>query len=394
MLTSKNMKIGVVSYMFPTKQRPVFGGFVRDELDCLSKHAEIRLIAPVAIRHWFGNLELLPGIEYPVKRPRTVSFPRFFLQRLNPKSMALALKRSARGYFEDCDIIHAHNAFPDAVAAVNAFGGTFPVVVTVHGSDINLYAAKPDLRPDIVRALNEAACIICVSDSLKTTLRELGVRTNCEVIPNGVDTGLFAPGDRTEACEHLGLDPGRPRLLFVGNFVKVKGIEYLISAMPAVLKKYPDCELILLGAERGKASVKDYQAQINSSGIGDSVKIEPRILHEELPVRMRASDILVLPSVREGFGLVAAEALACGIPVVATRSGGPESIVKDGQGFLVPPCDHEALGEGILRVLDGDGLLNSAALADSARERFSIEDVCGRIAGVYDRVMKETQNAY
>jgi glycosyltransferase involved in cell wall biosynthesis len=388
MRTSKNLKIGVVSHMFPTIQRPVFGGFVRDELDCLLKHADIRLISPVALRHWLESQKLPPGIAYPVKRPRTVSFPRFFMQRMYPKSMAMTLKRSARGYFEDCDVIHAHNAFPDAVAAVNAFGGSFPVVVTVHGSDVNMFAAKPDLRPDIVRALNEAACIICVSDSLKTSLREMGVRTNCEVIPNGVDTGLFAPGDRTAACERLGLDPERPRLLYVGNFVKVKGIDYLISAMPAVLEKYPDCELILLGAERGQTAVKEYQARIDAAGIGDSVKIEFRIPHDELPARMQSSDILVLPSVKEGFGLVAAEALACGIPVVATRSGGPESIVKDGQGFLVSPCDHEALGEGILRALGGDGLLNSAALADSVRARFSIEAVCERIAGVYDRVLK------
>ncbi|MFC1650036.1 glycosyltransferase family 4 protein [Candidatus Latescibacterota bacterium] len=380
------MKIGFVSHMFPSKQRPVFGLFVKDELDCLSKHVDIRLIAPVPLRHWFESMEIPPGIEYPVKRPRTFSFPRFFFQRLYPKSMAATLKKSARGFFEDCDIIHAHNAFPDAVAAVNAFGRNFPIVVTVHGSDINLFAEKPNLRPGIVEALKKAECIICVSDSLKMKLRDMGIRSNCVVIPNGVDTGLFKPGDRIEACGLLGLDPGRPRILFVGNFVKVKGVEYLIRAMPSVLKKYPDCELILLGAERGKKNVKEYQTLIASAGINDSVKIEPRIPHEELPTRMHASDILVLPSVSEGFGLVAAEALACGIPVVATKSGGPESIVRNGLGFLVPPCDPEALGDGILRALDGTGLLNSAAMAGSIQERFSLNAVCGRIVDVYKRI--------
>ncbi|MFC1489859.1 glycosyltransferase family 4 protein [Candidatus Latescibacterota bacterium] len=382
------MKIGVVSHMFPSIQQPVFGSFVRNELDCLSKHVDIRLIAPVPLRHWFKNMELPQGIEYPVKRPRTVSFPRFFMQRLYPRSMAVTLRKSAGNFFEDCDIIHAHNAFPDAVAAEKAFGGKFPIVVTVHGSDINMFAEKPNLRPDIVRALNKAECVICVSESLRKKLLEMGVRTNCEVIPNGVDTDLFAPGNRTEACGLLEFEPERPRILFVGNFVKVKGIEYLIRAMPTVLIKYPDCELVLLGAEPGSNTVKEYRTLIESAGISDSVRIEPRIPHGELSKRMHASDILVLPSLSEGFGLVAAEALACGIPVVATRCGGPESIVSDGLGFLVPPCDHEALGDGILRALDGSGLLNSAAMADSIHERFSLNTVTGRILEVYNRIGK------
>ncbi|MFC1541975.1 glycosyltransferase [Candidatus Latescibacterota bacterium] len=381
------MKIGVVSHMFPTKHRPVFGGFVRDELDGLSKHADISLIAPVPTRYWLQKIEILSGIEYPVKRPRTVSFPRFFFQQLYPKSMAITLKKSARGYFEDCDIIHAHNAFPDGVASVIAFDRDFPIIVTVHGSDINLFADKPKLRSAIVDSLNKAEYVICVSDSLKIKLSNLGVQSNCEVIPNGVDTGLFTPGDRNEACKLLGLNPERPRVLFVGNFVKVKGIEYLIKAMPAVLGKYPDCELVLLGAELGNKFVKEYQSLIESSGISDSVKIVPRIPHEELPFWMHSSDVFVLPSVSEGFGLVVAEALACGIPVVATRCGGPESIVKDGLGFLVPPCDHEALGYGILRALDGTNLFHPTALAESIHERFSLETVCGRIIKVYERIL-------
>ena len=164
------MKIGVVSYMFPTKYRPVFGGFVKDELDCLSERVDISLIAPVPVRNWFENSDTPDGTAYPVKRPRTVSFPRFFMQRMYPGSMAVTLKKTACDFFEDCNIIHAHNAFPDGAAAVKAFGESYPVVVTVHGSDINLFAEKQNLRPGIIRALNKSAIVICVSESLKTRL--------------------------------------------------------------------------------------------------------------------------------------------------------------------------------------------------------------------------------
>jgi len=383
------MRIGVVSHMFPTKQRPVFGSFVKDELDHLAKHVDIRLIAPVLTRYWFWKKNnFLSETEYIIKQPLTLSFPRYFLQKLNPDSMALTLKKSSRGFFEDCDIIHAHNAFPDGVASVKAFGNKFPVIITVHGSDVNMFAMKPTLQPDIVNSLNKTGLIICVSASLKDKLHEIGVTSRCEVIPNGVNTELFTPGDRTEACRLLGLDHDRPRIIFVGNFKKIKGVEYLIQSMPFVLKKYPDCELILLGAQPGNKYVMKYNKLIESIGIKNAIRIVRMVHHENLPPWMQASDLLVLPSISEGFGLVLAEALACGRPVVATMSGGPESIVEEGLGVLVTPGDHEALGNGILRVLDGKGILNSAALVRSIKYRFSYDSISKKIVSVYNNIME------
>ena len=384
------MKIGVVSHMFPTKQRPVFGSFIKDELGHLAKHVDIRLIAPVPTRYWFGGKNISPSeTEYIVKRPLVFSFPRYFMQNLYPDSMALTLKKSSRGFFEDCNVIHAHNAFPDGVASVKAFGNRFPVIVTVHGSDVNMFAMKPNLQPDIVNALNKTSCIICVSASLKDKLHEIRVSSRCEVIPNGVNTELFTPGDRTEACRLLGLDPDRPKIIFVGNFTKIKGVEYLIQSMTVVLKEYPDCELILLGAQPGNKYLMKYNKLIESIGIKNAIRIVRMVPHENLPPWMQASDLLVLPSIREGFGLVIAEALACGRPVVATKSGGPESIVEKGLGVLVTPGDYEALGNGILRVLDGKDILNSAAMVRSIKYRFSYDSISKKIVSVYNNILEE-----
>jgi glycosyltransferase involved in cell wall biosynthesis len=383
------MRIGVVSHMFPIKQKPVFGNFIKDELDHLVKHVDIRLIAPVLTRFWFGGKNTSSfKTEYIVKRPFVFSFPRYFMQNLNPYSMAPILKRTSRGFFENCDIIHAHNAFPDGVASVKAFGNKFPIIVTVHGSDVNMYAMKPNFQPNIVDALNKVNCIICVSTSLKNKLHEIGITTKCEVIPNGVNTELFSPGDRTEACRLLGLAPEKPRIIFIGNFTKVKGVEYLIQSMPAVLKEYPDCELILLGAQPENNYIKKYNKLIESTGIMNATKIVHMVPHEKLPPWMRASDLLVLPSIREGFGLVVAEALACGCPVVATKSGGPESIVGEGLGVLVTPCDYEALGKGILRVLNRTEIHNSAVLVKSIRDRFSYDIISQKIISVYNTILE------
>jgi len=384
------MRIGVVSHMYPSEQRPSFGIFVKDELNYLAKYVEIKLIAPYPNQSWLRkDSKNITREKYPVIRPFTLAFPRFFMQKLYPTSLAFTLRRFGREFFESCDIIHAHNAFPEGVASVKAFGKSKPVIVTVHGSDVTVFAMKLNLRPDIVNALNRVKGIICVSNYLSDKLREIGVTSRIEVVPNGINTELFSPGDRTGACGLLDLDMNRPRIIFAGNFVKVKGVEYLIQAMPAVLKKYPDCELILLGARPGSKDFKVYREHIASARIENFVRIVAKVHHEELPLWMHASDLLVLPSIHEGFGIVAAEAIACGIPVVATKSGGPEDIIKDGLGVLVPPGDYVLLGEGIINVLDGKGILNSDAMVKSIKSRFSYDIISQKITGVYNNTLKE-----
>lgn len=384
------MRIGVVSHMYPTKRRPSFGIFVKDELDYLAKHVEIRLIAPYPNQSWFQrDSRKMTGEKYPVIRPFTLAFPRFFMQKLYPASLAFTLRRFGSGFFDGCDIIHAHNAFPEGVASVKAFEKGKPVIVTVHGSDVTVFAMKLNLRTGIVNALNRVKNIICVSNYLSDKLREIGVISKIEIIPNGINTELFSPGDRTGACRLLGLDANRPRIIFAGNFVEIKGVEYLIQAMPIVLKKYPDCELILLGARPGSKDFKKYNKHIASAGIENVVRIVAIVPHEKLAQWMQASDLLVLPSIHEGFGIVAAEALACGIPVIATKPGGPEDIVKKGLGVLVPPGDYESLGESIMNLLDGTGILNSEAMVKSIKSRFSYDIISQKIIGVYSNALKE-----
>ena len=122
----------------------------------------------------------------------------------------------------------------------------------------------------------------------------------------------------------------------------VKGIGYLIDAMPRVRAAFPECELVLLGARPGSGDFGRYRSAIDAAGIGADTRIVETRPHDELPDWMRASDVLVLPSVAEGFGLVAAEAMATGRPVVATRCGGPEEVAA----VLIAPPELEAVSAG------------------------------------------------
>jgi len=222
---------------------------------------------------------------------------------------------------------------------------------------------------------------------LRKKLIDIGVHTPMTVIPNGIDVTVLRPGDKTEASKRLGLDADSRRLLFVGNFVPVKGIEYLLQAFPAVRDEFPDCELVLLGADPGKGDKTRYSSLIDSAGIRDCIRIVDRLPHDLLPLWMHASDVLVLPSLNEGFGLVAAEALGCGRPVVSTRSGGPEDIVMQGTGKLVEPADAEALAQALISVLYGEGIGDAESLSHYARTKFSYETVTGMILDVYRNVL-------
>jgi len=383
------MKIGVVSTLFPGKRDTHSGIFVSDEIDSLVRYhgCDFKVIAPLPNHRALGETRAFTAAAgYPVVRPFVCAFSRLFMQKYYPASLTYVLRRRAP-FFADRELVHVHNAYPEAIAAVSAFGDRLPVVVTVHGSDINHFAGRPHLRPAIIRALDAADMIIAVSGDLARKVKALGVTTSVTVIPNGIDTGLFRPGPKTAAASELGLDPGRPRVLFAGNFLPVKGIEYLLQAMPAVLRRVPGCELVLLGARPGTGDRERYVEAMRVSGVRDAVTVVDRVAHERLPSWFRAADVFVLPSVHEGFGLVAAEALACGRPVVATRCGGPEDIVREGAGFLTPVRDPEALADAVIRALSGEGIMSSEAISAYAGSAFSYERVAGGIHDVYSRLI-------
>ncbi len=381
------MKVAVVSWLFPSLHFPANGIFVKEEIDRLASSVDIRLIAPLHNQYVFGEpSHFTAGAGYPVVRPYTPLFPRWFMQRLSPLCMSMALNRT-KGFIRGCDLVHVHNAFSDTVAAVRAYGRDFPLVSTVHGSDVNLFIDRPDVGGMILRALNKTRLVICVSRSLETTLLNHGMTAPTKVIPNGLDTSIFTPSDKRTAAADLGLDPDRPRILYAGNFLPWKGIEHLVRAVPAVLRLRPDCEVVLLGARPDGSDSTRYHELAGSLGVSHAVRVKKWVPASDLPRWINAADAFCLPSLKEGFGIVAAQALACGKPVVATRSGGPEDIVTEGLGMIVPPGDHEALADALAKVLSGEGLSSPDAIAASARERFSYNTVINSILAAYDRIV-------
>jgi glycosyltransferase involved in cell wall biosynthesis len=203
-----------------------------------------------------------------------------------------------------------------------------------------------------------------------------------EVVPNGIDLDRFRGlPDREEARRALDLPQGCPILICVASLTEEKGQTYLLEAMQAVDAELPEARLLLVGRDRGKA---DLNALANEKGIGKNVTLLGT--REDVPLLLAASDISVLPSLREGLPLSLLESAAAGLPAVATSVGGiPEVVEDEVGGILVPPRDPPALADALLRLLGDPERRRS--MGDAARERverkFDIRMIAAKIQDLY-----------
>jgi D-inositol-3-phosphate glycosyltransferase len=212
------------------------------------------------------------------------------------------------------------------------------------------------------------------------------------VIPCGVDISLFCPKDKEESRRTLNL-ANRPWLLFVGRLEPIKGLDTLLKALLLVRKKCTDAALLIVGGDRhgGKTSPDRsaaIQAQVESFGLEDHVFFGGAQDQRNLPLFYNAAEICILPSRYESFGMVALEAMACGVPVIASNVGGLSFTVQNGQtGFLVPEGDSQALADCIAKTLN-DRILRgrlSRKAAERARS-FTWDKIVSSIMDLYHHI--------
>ena len=240
-----------------------------------------------------------------------------------------------------------------------------------------LISANPDERDDLVLRFGTPAAKVCT-------------------VPPGVDLELFHPRDRGAARATLGLPGDEPLVLFVGRVDPIKGIDTLLDAVPLLARNddlprkptvlFVGGDLDAAGEPTGPlASVAE---RATARGVTDRFRFVGSQPQERLPLFYAAADVVAVPSRYESFGLVAVEAMACGIPVVASRVGGLLFTVEDGaSGLLVPPQDPAALAEGLALVLVDDICRRRlAAGALRSAERFAWPGVAAAIHRVYGRL--------
>lgn len=293
----------------------------------------------------------------------TVGIPLRTKNEFSPRVAVSAALLAAGFDRAKIDLIHAQTRSSQVLGCLCARWRGVPLVSTCHGF-FNHRRLSRRLFPCWGRR------VIAISDAVSDHLRQdFGVPAErITVIPNGIDVrGIMSrqsPSGRHAARASLGAGQG-PLLVHIGRLSDVKGQLYLIRAMPAVLKEFPQARLVIAGEGRMQAAL---EAEIGRLGLHARVSLRREI--KDTGELLDAADIFVMPSLAEGLGLSLMEAMACGCAVIGSNVGGIVSLIKDGEtGILVRPADPEAIAQAVIR-LASDSALRSR-LGDAARRSIS-----------------------
>lgn len=256
----------------------------------------------------------------------------------------------------DIDIIHAHFLIPPGLIAVLAGRLTRrKVVVTVHGSDIFMQASNPLLRKLIKYVLRKADIIAVVDETIKDKITELhleDVNEKIHLTPNAVDLWKFNPQNKSNFKDEIGLNTKKPVILFVGNLVAQKGLKYLLEAKKHL--KYP-AHLVIVGDGPLRGELEE---TVKTNEIEDVYFTGAR---RDINQIMPSADIFILPSISEGFPITLIEALASGLPAVATDVGGVKELITPDVGFIVKPRDPQAIKEAIDKLMEDTDMKSQMA---------------------------------
>ena len=374
------MRIGIVLY-------PTFGGsgIVATELGkALSKKGhEIHFITysePVRLG------ELRKNIFY--HEVRTSDYPLF---KFTPYEQVLTSKLVDVVKFERLDLLHVHYAIPHASAAYMAQqilkdqGVEIPFVTTLHGTDITLVGKDPSFEPVINFSINKSNRVTAVSENLKKETFELfDIKNNIEVIPNFICLKEYKM-DNNDYYKKRFAPNNEKVICHVSNFRKVKRIEDVIIAFEGISKEM-DVKLLLVGDGPERARLEQLSRNSKFSKniffLG-SLKSTKEVLN--------ISDLFILPSSKESFGLSALEAMACGVPVIASDSGGIPEVISHGKsGLLNSVGDTYQMTKNALKLLSNDSLLESFKTnAYQQAMKFDIEVILPKYESLYKKCIKD-----
>jgi glycosyltransferase involved in cell wall biosynthesis len=286
------------------------------------------------------------------------------------------------------DLVHLHGQFAGSLGQLAlAVAGRPRSLYTVQWpSYLDDDGAWSRLRNHAAERLScaGAAAVVAISEHDRRELiaRGLCSESKVTVIPNAYfldEASIVDPRPRAE-----------PLIGFVGRLVDQKGGEYLVRAGPAVLASHPEARFLIIGDGPERTRLEALAEQVGVGGAFEFAGYDPAPAR-----RIREMLGLVVPSVYEPLGMVALEAMACGVPVIASRVGGLPEVVDDGRtGILVPPRDPEALAAAIKRLIEspGDAQRMGAAGRERATRSFSPEVIAGRYAEIYRRLAARTSS--
>jgi teichuronic acid biosynthesis glycosyltransferase TuaC len=392
------LRVLVLSRNYPNSVFPDLGLWVQRQVSALAGAADMTVVAPVPY------CPPLPGprsftrfrqIERhrtehprtPVYHPRFLVGPGYSTHALEAGAYYAGIARLISRLHRTCafDVVHAHFGYPDGVVALRL--GTelgLPVVVTEHSLWRPWMERHPRVRRQATAAARGFAAHVGVSSAVLRSIEPFtGPSDRQHIIPIGVDGGMFPPGP--------GAGGRRPeQLLFVGRLNHVKGIDVLLHAFARLVARRPAATLVIVGGGLYRRTERRGIEQLAAGlSVTDRLVFTGPLPAVEVARLMRESAVLVSSSRRESCGAVLLESLASGLPVVATRCGGPEDIVTEEVGVLVPTEDPAALCDGIDRVLTDRNQYDPRSLRSYALSRFGWDRLSDQYLDLYRRCVGE-----
>ncbi len=379
------MKIGIVCY-------PTFGGsgVLATELGMAlaDKGHDVHFITyqqPVRLANSFR-----PNIFF-----HEVSVPVYPLFDFPPYESALVSTMVSVVNNYDLDVLHVHYAIPHASSAYFAqqilkdAGKNIPYITTLHGTDITLVGRDKTYAPIVTFSLNQSTAITAVSHNLKhETLNNFNIQKEIDVIYNFVDVQRFQKKEK-EHFKRMIAPNGERIITHVSNFRKVKRVDDVIKIFEKIRKEVPS-KLIMIGDGPERTEAEELVKQFCN------LQTDVRFLgkQEQVEEIFSISDLFLLPSAYESFGLAALEAMACGIPVISSNAGGLPEINQHGvTGYLSDVGDVADMAKNSIRILKDDATLTSfKEAAYQQAHSFTIDKVVPEYEALYIRVIDEFKN--
>jgi N-acetyl-alpha-D-glucosaminyl L-malate synthase BshA len=376
------MKIGITCY-------PTYGGsgIVATELglELAMRGHEVHFITyanPIRLD------ATIPRIHY-----HEVEVSNYPLFQYPPYCLALASRMADVAQSYDLDLLHVHYAIPHSIAAMLArqmLGRQkgrrrLPFITTLHGTDITLVGMDPSYFAITKFSIEESDGVTAISEDLRRhTVDVFGVEEEIRVIHNFVNCTTYAPDPERRGIERFAPE-GEKLLIHLSNFRPVKRVLDCVRVL-AEVRKHVNARLLMVGDGPERGPAEHLAAEL---GVSRHVEFVGKQNGVERLIRL--ADAILMPSEMESFGLAALEAMACGVPAVATRVGGVPELITDGEdGFLEAVGDVAGMSEKAVRLLTDEGLRArmGAAARLTATTRFCTDRIIPQYESYYSRVME------